>query len=212
MNLGDLRRTTPLSTVFGYDRGKPLDRRYIEDFLRRHAEHVRGRVLEIGDDTYTRQFGGDAVTHSDVFHRYPGQPGATFSGDLADAASLPREAFDCIILTQTLHLIYRMPDAVHSLHSGLRPGGALLVTVPYVCPIDRGEWKDSWYWSLTPLALKCLLEDEFGPGRVSVESYGNVLSATAFLYGLAEHELTEEELDTHDPCCPVTVMGLALKA
>ena len=33
VGLGDLNRTSPLSKVFGYDRGGPVDRYYIENFL-----------------------------------------------------------------------------------------------------------------------------------------------------------------------------------
>ncbi len=212
MDMGELRRTTPISTSFGYDRGNPLDRRYIEDFLRKHSSDIQGRVLEIGDNSYTVQFGGAAVTQSEVFNRHPGDPQTTFTGDLSQPDALPTGVFDCIVFTQTLHLIYDMRAAVAMLHEALRPGGVLLATVPYVCPIDRGEWRETWYWSITPLALERLLTERFGGDHVSIQGYGNTLSATAFLYGLAEHELTEDELDTYDPCCPVTVMGRAIRA
>lgn len=212
MDLGELRRTTPISTMFGYDRGNPLDRRYIEHFLQTRASSIRGRVLEIGDNTYTLRFGGTAVERSDVFNRNPGHPQTTFAGDLTDPGALPAGTFDCIILTQTLQLIFDVGAAMRTLHAALRTGGVLLVTVPWVTPIDRGEWGDSWYWSFTPAALERLLEQAFGAGQVELAGYGNVLSATAFLYGLAEHELAPEELDTYDPCCPVIVAGMARKA
>jgi glycosyltransferase involved in cell wall biosynthesis len=212
VRLGDLRRTTPISAHFGFDRGKPVDRRYIEDFLASNTADIRGRVLEIGDNSYTVRFGSDRVERSDVFNRYPGDPQTTFTGDLAEHNNLPSEAFDCIILTQTLHLIFDMPEAVRTLWRILRPGGALLVTVPWVSPIDRDEWGTSWYWSLSPAALRRLLEMRFGVGQVDIVDYGNVLSATAFLYGLAEHELSGPELDARDPYCPVIVAGRAIKA
>jgi hypothetical protein len=41
---GSLRRLTPVSRVFGFDRGLPLDRHYIEDFLRTHSADIAGRV------------------------------------------------------------------------------------------------------------------------------------------------------------------------
>ncbi|NIV33023.1 MAG: methyltransferase, partial [Anaerolineae bacterium] len=66
VRFGGLRRVTPISQRFGYDRGRPIDRYYIEGFLAQHANDVRGRVLEIGDDSYTRQFGGNRVTTRDV--------------------------------------------------------------------------------------------------------------------------------------------------
>jgi hypothetical protein len=54
--------TAPVSRNFGYDRGLPVDRYYIEGFLDRHKSDVRGHVLEVGDDSYTRRYGGDRVT------------------------------------------------------------------------------------------------------------------------------------------------------
>jgi len=208
---GDLRRTDPISTQFGYDRGKPLDRHYVELFLGTHAADIRGRVLEVGDSTYTRCFGGEKVDQADVLNRFPGHPETTFVGDLADGAGLPSEAFDCIVLTQTLHLLFDLPAAIETLARVLKPGGVLLVTVPWISPIDRGEWGNTWYWSVSPRAFERLLQGPFAGGEVAVASYGNVLAATAFLYGLAEHELRPDELDAHDPHCPVLVAGRAVK-
>ncbi|HEY8583155.1 MAG TPA: hypothetical protein VIL49_09400, partial [Capillimicrobium sp.] len=44
-----LWRRTPLSEAGGYDRGRPVDRVYIERFLDAHRADVRGTVLEVGD-------------------------------------------------------------------------------------------------------------------------------------------------------------------
>jgi hypothetical protein len=115
------------------------------------------------------------------------------------------------VLTQTLHLIYDMRRAVTTLHRILKPGGILLLTVPGVSSVDRGEWGGSWYWSLTPIALRRLLEESFPPGGVSVSSYGNVLSAAAFLYGLAEADLQTGEIEAHDAHYPVIVAARAMK-
>jgi hypothetical protein len=47
LRLVNLRRVHPYSHGFGYDRGQPLDRSYIERFLGRHAVDVRGEVMEV---------------------------------------------------------------------------------------------------------------------------------------------------------------------
>src|SRR5262249_51197298 len=119
---------------------------------------------------------------------------------------------DCIVLTQTLHLVYDLPRAVATLHRMLVPGGVLLATVPGVSSVDRGEWGATWHWSLTPLALQRLLGDRFGERQVTVESHGNVLVAAGFLYGLAAEELTKGELAERDPRYPVIVAARAVKA
>jgi SAM-dependent methyltransferase len=202
--LGDLRRTTPFSRAFGFDRGQPVDRYYIEQFLTRHATDVRGRVLEVGDAAYTRRFGGARVTRSDVLHVSDGNPDATIVADLARGETIPAAAFDCVILTQTLHLVYDVRAAIATLRRILAPGGVCLITVPGISQIDSGAWRDSWYWSFTTASLRRALEDGFGRDA-QVESFGNVLAATAFLYGLSASELATSELDVTDASYPVTV-------
>lgn len=211
VRFGDLRRLTPISEVFGFDRGQPIDRRYIEAFVARHRADVRGRVLEFGDAVYTTRFGGDRVAHSDVWHVEEERPGTTIVGDLTRADHVPSEAFDCIICTQTLHLIYDLPAAVRTLHRILKPGGVVLATVPGVSRVASDEWGPRWCWSLTVTSARRLFEECFPTDRIEVAAAGNVLAATAFHYGLASHELRPEELDTHDPHYPVVVTVRAQK-
>jgi glycosyltransferase involved in cell wall biosynthesis len=205
VRLGDLRRVTPISREYGFDRGLPVDRYYIERFLARHASEIAGRVLEIGDDGYTRRFGGSRVSRSDVLHVHGGNPRATIVGDLTDAGVLPELAFDCIVLTQTLQLIYDVPRAIAHIHRALAPNGAVLVTAPGISQIDRGEWGSTWYWSFTPAALRRLFADVFGADNVMLEQYGNVFAATAFLQGLAVEEIDTNDLDPVDRAYPVIV-------
>jgi SAM-dependent methyltransferase len=199
------RRLEPLSRVFGYDRGFPVDRYYIERFLGEHAHLIAGRVLEVGDAHYTHQFGGDKVTRSDVLNVLPDIPGTTFVDDLSDARSLPSEAFDCVVLTQTLHLIYDMAAAVETLHRILRPGGAVLATVPGISPVDQGDWRGTWYWALTPLSAHRLFSDVFGDAHIETTSYGNLVTSIAFLQGMAAHELSARELSVRDPQFPMLI-------
>lgn len=211
VKFGDFAATRPISLNFGWDRGLPIDRRYIERFLAVHARDISGRVLEIGDDTYSRQFGADRVDHQDVLHVNNANSGATIVGDLSLPGVLPCEAFDCIVCTQTLHLIFDMPTAVQRLYAALRPGGVLLLTVPGISQIDRGEWKSSWYWSLNRLSVERLLSTVFGPGAISVESYGNVLTATAFLQGLSVADVDQNCLEQADDAYPVIVAARAVR-
>ena len=200
-DLGDLRRVDPVSRSFGYDRGRPVDRHYIEAFLTRHSRDIRGRVLEIGDATYTRRFGGGAVTRSDVLHIREGDPNATIFGDLVDAGHIPSDAFDCALITQTLHLIYDTAAAVRTLYRILKPGGVLLATFPGVSPISSYEWEASWSWGFTARSARALAQACFEPDRIEVEACGNLLAMIAFLEGLAAEELSPAELDHRDPDC-----------
>ena len=199
-----LGRRTPVSSSFGYDRGRPVDRYYIETFLKEFAGDVRGRVLEVADDTYTQRFSGGMVTQADVLHVDDSNPPATIVADLASADHIPSDTFDCIIFTQTLHLIYDMEAAVGTLHRILKPGGVVLATVPGIGPISEDRWAETWYWSLTEPAARRLFESAFGREVVTYVA-GNVLAASAFLYGLATEDLTERELEYFDARFPVTI-------
>jgi len=211
VRFGDLRRTTPISRYFGFDRGQPIDRYYIERFLRRNAAAIGGRVLEVGDDSYTRRFGADLVSSVDILHVHAGNSRATIVGDLADARVLPANAYDCIVLTQTLQLVYDVRAAVRSLHRALAPGGVVLVTAPGISQIDRGEWKDTWFWSFTAASLRRLFVEVFDEPAVMIEQYGNVFAATAFLQGLAVEEVAAADLDAFDDAYPVIVAVRARK-
>lgn len=211
VDIADLARTVPISDEFGFDRGTPIDRIYIEDFLRRNRSSIRGRVLEIGDDTYSRRFGAEQITQQDVLFVAAGNPAATIVGDLSQNGILPNGAFDCLVVTQTLHLIYDMGAAVREMYRALRPGGVALVTVPGITRIDRGTWGKEWYWSLTEASARRLFAEVFGKKYVDVDSDGNVYAATLFLQGLAAEEADAEKLAEFDPCFPVIINIRAAK-
>ena len=211
VDFGDLCRTQPVSLNFGFDRGTPIDRYYIERFLAAHALDIRGRALEIGDAAYCKRFGGDRITHQDVLDISPDAAQATIIGDLSESGLLPEGAFDCLVLTQTLHLIYDMGAAVAEMHRALRPGGLVLLSVPGISQLDRGEWGKSWYWSLTQHSARRLFAEVFGPENVEVEAYGNVFAATAFLQGIAVEEVDSARLDCYDEAYPVTLAVRARK-
>ena len=199
ISYGDFNRLKPLCDNFGFTRGGPIDRYYVENFLRAESASIKDRVLEIGDNSYTLHFGGEKVTISDILHVDASNPHATYVGDLSYAPHLPDDTFDCLILTQTLQFIYDFKGALQTCHRILKPGGSLLLTVPGITPIDPGEWKETWYWSFTDKALSRIVTDIFGSEQVSTQSFGNVHVATAFLYGVGRPELSLEELDFYDP-------------
>jgi SAM-dependent methyltransferase len=205
VNFGDFGGVTPIDADFGFNRGTPVDRYYVERFLQRHAADIRGRVLEIGDSAYSQRFGGHQITRQDVLHVAADAPQATITGDLSQPGLLPRDAFDCMVLTQTLHLIFDLRAAIAEMYSALKPGGVLLVTVPGISKIDPGEWGNSWYWSLTHHSARRLFAEVFGQDNVAVSAFGNVYAATAFLQGLALEEVKHNKLDIEDASYPLIV-------
>ena len=212
VRFGDLRRVTPINRSFGFERGRPIDRYYIEGFLAGHAADVRGHVLEVGDNHYTQQFGSARVTRSDVLNLTPDNPAATIIADLTRADHIASYTFDCIIFTQTLQFIYDLRAALATLYRILKPGGVLLATMPVtsqVCRYDMDRWGD--YWRFTDAAPRRLLGDIFGAENVAVKAYGNVLVVVGFLHGLSAHELEPDELDHYDPDYQLLVTARAAK-
>jgi hypothetical protein len=206
----DLRSVEPASRKFGFDRGVPIDRYYIEKFLNDHRQFIRGTTLEIADSLYTRKFGQD-ITAYEVLH-VEKTAKATIVGDLSDAKTLPSNAIDCFVCTQTLNFIYDFKLAIRGAHQVLKPGGTFLATVGSISQISRYD-ADRWghFWSFYPQGVKKAFDEIFGEGNVSVKMYGNSLSATSFLRGLASDELTKEELDFYDQDYPVTIGLVAIK-
>ena len=86
----DLERTDPVSRLFASERGTPIDRYYIDEFLSVNADLIRGRVLEVGGDEYCRRFGRSGDIQCDVLHVEQDDSRVTLVGDLADHETLPQ--------------------------------------------------------------------------------------------------------------------------
>jgi len=194
----NISQAEPISRLFGYDRGKPIDRYYIENFLRQNSSVIKGRVMEVADNAYTTKFGGDAVIISDILNTVPSKS-ATIVGDLSTGENIPVLAFDCIILTQVINFIYNFKPAVMHAVRALKPGGTLLLTAAGISQISRYDM-DRWgdYWRFTDKSLRMVLEECEAPSNIAVATHGNVAVAKAFLDGLALEEMTPEILDYAD--------------
>jgi peptidoglycan/xylan/chitin deacetylase (PgdA/CDA1 family) len=203
LDWGDFRRTNPVSRDWGYDRGTPVDRRYIDDFIFAHSSDVRGSVLEVQEDDFTLACGGRRVTNRAVLDIDPSNQQATVVADLRKAPELGSDAFDCVILTQTLHVIDDIRAALAECYRILRPGGVLLATFPAASRVCLEYGHPGDYWRMTPAGARALVASAFAPSQASCEAFGNVLTNTAFLHGLSTADLTDAEFDQGDPYFPM---------
>jgi SAM-dependent methyltransferase len=205
---GNLRRTTPLSNDFGFDRGTPIDRYYVDAFLDRHRALVTGRVLEIQETGYTQRFGHD-VTACDTLDVDP-QFGTTYTCDLARADDVvPDNAYDCFVLPNTLQHVRDIDRALDNTRRIVRPGGAIIATVAAFIPLipDGAD-----YWRITPTGWRELIARHWPADSVDIVAYGNCLAATAAMQGIAVEEVTPAELDVRDPRYPVLIGIMCRKA
>ncbi len=208
----DLRKTQPVSTIFGLERGTPVDRYYIEKFLTENKNLIRGNVLEIAENTYSKKFGGDHVLKYDILHYTNDNSHATIIGDLTKPETLPAEQVDCFICTQTFNFIYDFRAAIQGAYHLLKKDGVLLATLGGISQISRYDM-DKWgdFWRFTTLSAQKSFEEVFGKGHVATRSHGNVLAAISFLEGISADELSTRELDFTDENYQVIITIVAKK-
>ncbi len=207
---GTLHRTKPLSTEWGYDRGLPIDRHYIDGFLTRYQRDLSGPTLEIGDRRYIRRFAAPESTHSVLDIVADG--GADIVADLCDLGRLPTAKFQAFICVQTLQYVSSVPKALEGAKQLLKPGGVLLATVPAIAGIDRGA-RTLDRWRFSALQTMTWLREVFGPdANLRVEPMGNPLTACASLMGLARQDLSVEDMNVQNSDYPVILGIRAVKS
>jgi hypothetical protein len=198
---GNLRRTRPFSDHFGFDRGTPIDRYYVLKFMEKYRQYITGDVLEIQSTAYTKLCGHE-VCRSESVDIDP-QHATTYVCDLAYSDTvLAANAYDCFLLPNTLNHLKDVTSVLRQALRVVKIGGTVLATAPTLTPLtpDFSEHQRFTIAGLRELVERGSLECEF-----AVESYGNVLTATAALMGIASEELTTEELDLDDRRYPVLI-------
>ena len=197
-----------MSRTFGYERGLPIHRYYVQRFFETHSSQIRGRCLEFHDPGYVRRYGEGRPSRIDVLDLSEENPHATIVADITKPNDIPSDTFDCIVCVHVLHLVYEADVFTRELHRLLAPGGTLLVAVPGTSMIDP-NWTEYRRW--TALGVRTLLGQFFRPSDIRVEPYGNSLAAAAEMRGLASDEIAPWELNAKDELFQVEVCGLAVK-
>jgi peptidoglycan/xylan/chitin deacetylase (PgdA/CDA1 family)/SAM-dependent methyltransferase len=205
VDLGALARTTPLSYDWGYARGTPADRPIIERYLAAHGGDIRGAVLEVQENDYTRRFGESRVERSDVLDIDVANPRATLIGDLRALNHVPSGAYDCIILTQTLHVIDDMRAVIAECKRLLKEHGVLLATLPCVSRVCLEYGPDADFWRVTAAGARRLFSEVFPAADVETTSYGNPLVNLAFGFGIASEDLPPGAYAADDPYFPMVI-------
>lgn len=202
-----LIRKNPVNDEWGFNRGLPIDRHYIEKFVQANKSLIQGKVLSIGDDYHAKKY-SENLESSDILH-VNNTPEATIVADLTNAPNIPSDSFDCILLIQTLQLIFNTDAAIETCQRILKPGGVIILTAPGITPLKDEEWNDFWCWSFTTHSMQQILAAHFPTGNIKIHSYGNIDSACGFLHGLGPKDLPHESLSKEDPRFPVIISGIA---
>ena len=182
----------PLSYRFGAERGKPIDRYYIEKFLEDNSKYIQGDVAEIAENTYTIKYGIN-VKNSYIYH-VEGLNGAK-KVNLETGDGVVDGALDCLILTQTLQTIYDLSITMKNIKRLLKKDGTALITLPGITQIslrDYNNWGDRWRFN-DIVARELAINAGFEPEKIEVQSHGNIKTCFALLYGLCLEDMKEED-------------------
>ena len=196
----------PISIHYGFDRGTPIDRIYIEQFLSDNKKLIRGRTLEVVDNTYTKKFGGKKVIKSEVIDNDSNSKVATIIADLRKMDNVASNSFDCVIVTHTFGMMFDFEKAIKECYRILKPGGVLLVTMSCFSPIYSND--DTNFWRFTPASAKHFFGKYFK--NLKVETLGNCLTGYSFWVGLAAEELRADAFRFNDkrfPCIVTVAAG-----
>lgn len=196
---GNLRRTTPFSSSYGFERGTPVDRYYLHRFLAAHRDRIAGDVLEVQNNSYTERYGRE-VRRADTFDIVP-EFSPTHLCDFAHCGGvIPSAAYDCLLLPNTLQHFRELDLALAHAIRVVRPGGTILASAAGLLPLT-GDVPD--YWRMSPDGWRERLSAAWPGASLEITGHGNCLASVATQLGLALEELSPAELDVQDPRYPV---------
>ena len=206
---------TLVSDQMGCNRGVPIDRYYIEKFLDGYADKITGKVMEIGDNSYTIKY-GKHVTESYILtaaledERESSE--YVIYGDLQTGKGCKENCLNCFILTQTLPFIYDVKSAAQNIVGMLKKGGVALITVSGISMLSRYD-DERWghYWGFTETSLRKIFEGLVENDQIKIVSMGNAKTASAFLYGLSVEDMKKEDFEENDPLVPVMIGAVIQK-
>jgi SAM-dependent methyltransferase len=197
---GNLRRLHPFSNYYGFERGTPVDRYYLDRFLASQAHCVRGDVLEIQAPAYVKKYGSDVrASHSVDIN---GDFNPTYVCDLAAADIIPSDRYDCFLLPNTLCVLRDIRNCMRHMLRVVKPGGVVLATTAAMGPLQADG---SDFWRMSAQGWRELAGDVWAGHDWHIEGHGNCLAVMAATLGLAQEELTKRELEYQDDRYPVLV-------
>lgn len=204
-----LFRGTPINRDWGWGKGTPLDRPFIEHFIKTHCGDIRGRVLEVKEPEYCRLYARPGA-QVDILDLNPDNKIANIIDDLQYCNKIADNTYDCVLLTQVLQFVPDVDKALSAVARILRPGGILLVTVCGITQTGHEE-EGAFHWAFFAAGLRHALARYFDPRKLVIDSHGNAGLAASFLMGLTEQQVPPELLSVNDPEYAIVITGRAVK-
>ncbi|WP_169221635.1 methyltransferase domain-containing protein [Brasilonema sp. UFV-L1] len=205
LDWGDLKRRFPICHKFGFTRGTPVDRYYLDKFISEIRHQVVGSVLEIGGVLLNKEIYQLSVATEYQTLDLVSRPGVTVVGDAHDSTIIMPESLDTVLVFNVLEHCHNPWVVVQNIYSWLRVGGKCFCMVPSAQKLHSLP-KD--YWRPLPDGMKQLFQD-FSESNLHI--YGNPLTVLASFMGVAAEELSPQDLDDFHPDYPVATCIAALK-
>ena len=210
------RRLRPFNG--GQSSGLSVIRYYWADFLEHHQLDIKGRVLEVGETSTIRAFGGENISHPEALDLAAHSPEVKVIADLARADHVPSDGYDCFVNQFTTTVIYDIEAALYHAIRLLKPGGVLLIN--FWCldfylyrGLDMGTGKPLYmYHWFTPIQIENLLRGlALSERDFSLTIYGNLLTRMAFLLNVPAKAFTAKEREAVDPGQPLLICARIMK-
>ena len=190
----DIGRLKPISNKFGFDRGIPVDRYYIDSFLDANKNFITGQIVEVSEKFYSEKYHSGENDIISILTYNQNLSELSIFCDLSKPETIPESYANCFICTQTLNFIYDIENSIYSCHKLLKRDGVFLGTVSGLSQIsnyDMERWGD--YWRFTTLSTQKLFEKYFGVGNVQVFTYGNLSASICLLQGISVNDLPNND-------------------
>jgi SAM-dependent methyltransferase len=196
------RRILPVSTDFGWSRGTPVGRFYVNDFVAEKAKGLSGIILEFGEPRYRHYFSN--VEQYKVVDVVAG-PHVDFVCDIHNVSSMPQAFFDVIVCTQVLEHVERPEDALRELRKLLKKDGRLICTVPFLAHI---HYVPTDYYRFSIDAITSALS-RAGFEVLDARNSGNALVTIGSLLGFSAQDFSSSEMAVVDNLYPFNILTFA---
>ena len=157
-----------------------LARRRLWRSMQRHAGELHGRLLDVGcgSKPYRSLFRVDAYVGLDIDSAATRRRGV--ADVFYDGGRFPFEdtSFDSVLCNQVLEHVFNPDHFLEEIRRVLRPGGRLLLTVPFVWDEHEQPWDYARYSSF---GLRALLERH----GLTVRRHDKLLDDASMLFQLA---------------------------
>ena len=192
----------PINQDYGWSKGTPIGRYYLNSYMRDFSKNISGLVLEFGQPTYAQ----NCDCTYEIIDIDPTNFKANIHGDIC-SPTIGEEydsRYDVIICTAVLQYVTDPQMAVVNMRNMLKEGGALILAQQALSRVDPGVPAGTDRWRFTQHGIAQMME---GFELLDIHHYGNVYAVCAYMLGLPAEKVDIDKLAFADPFHPVITVA-----